>query len=86
MRGKSNKTAVDITRAAFERDEPGSSAALVFPTAQEELALVRFYVAKIPQLCQLFRFSEEIEATGITYLKRFYLRNTVMHHHPKNVM
>jgi cyclin H len=34
----------------------------------------------------MFRFPEEVEATGITYLKRFYLRNTVMDWHPKNVM
>jgi len=33
-----------------------------------------------------FRFPEEVEATAISYLKRFYLKNTVMDWHPKNVM
>jgi cyclin H len=34
----------------------------------------------------MFRFPEEVEATAISYLKRFYLKNTVMDWHPKNVM
>lgn len=57
-----------------------------FLTADEELLLVNLYVTKISQLCGLFHFSEELEATAITYLKRFYLKNTVMDWHPKNVM
>lgn len=27
-----------------------------------------------------------VEATAMTYLKRFYLRNTCMDYHPKNIM
>jgi cyclin H len=57
-----------------------------FLNAQEEHLLVKLYITKIPQLCGHFRFPEEVEATAITYLKRFYLRNTVMDWHPKNVM
>ena len=57
-----------------------------FLTAQEELLLVKLYITKIPQLCGHFRFPEEVEATAVSYLKRFYLRNTVMDWHPKNVM
>lgn len=34
----------------------------------------------------MFRFPEEVEATAVSYLKRFYLKNTVMDWHPKNVM
>lgn len=47
---------------------------------------MKLYVGKIPQLCGHFRFPEEVEATAVTYLKRFYLKNTVMDWHPKNVM
>lgn len=50
------------------------------------MILVKLYITKIPQLCSLFRFPEEVEATAISYLRRFYLRNTVMDWHPKNVM
>lgn len=57
-----------------------------FLTAEEELLLVKLYVTKVPQLCGHFRFPEEVEATAVSYLKRFYLGNTVMDWHPKNVM
>ncbi|KZV92240.1 cyclin-like protein [Exidia glandulosa HHB12029] len=86
MRDNLTNKAVSTIRAAFERDEPGSSNALEFLSSADELALVRLYATKIPQLSAHFRFSEEIEATGISYLKRFYLKNTVMDHHPKNIM
>ena len=71
---------------SHRHDQPGSSSRVQFLTADEELLLVKLYASKIPQMCQLFRFPEEVEATAITYLKRFYLKNTVMDWHPKNVM
>lgn len=58
----------------------------MFLSADEEILLVKLYISKITQLCGLFRFPEEVEATAVSYLKRFYLKNTVMDWHPKNVM
>ena len=55
-------------------------------TVQDEISLVTFYLAKIPQLAQAFRFNEAVASTAMTYLKRFYLRNTCMDYHPKNIM
>jgi len=66
--------------------QPGSSRDVLFLTADEELLLVRHYLTKVVQLCGHFRFPEEVEATATTYIKRFYLTNTVMDWHPKNVM
>lgn len=66
--------------------QPGSSKDVLFLTADEELLLVRHYLTKVVQLCGHFRFPEEVEATATTYIKRFYLTNTVMDWHPKNVM
>ncbi|KAJ2918999.1 hypothetical protein MD484_g1401, partial [Candolleomyces efflorescens] len=86
VRGSMNEAAVAAIRRKIEADEPGSSSNLSFLTADEEVVLVKLYLTKITQLCGMFRFPEEVEATGITYLKRFYLRNTVMDWHPKNVM
>ncbi|TRM65744.1 cyclin-like protein [Schizophyllum amplum] len=86
MRERMNANAVAAIRAAFEADEPGSSSAVQFLIPDEELLLVKLYASKIPQMCQLFRFPEEVEATAISYMKRFYLKNTVMDWHPKNVM
>jgi cyclin H len=47
---------------------------------------VKLYVGKVAQLCGHLRFSEEVEVTAVSYLKQFYLKNTVMDWHPKNVM
>jgi len=59
---------------------------VAFLNANEEKLLVKLYAGKVSQLCGHFRFPEEVEATAVTYLKRFYLKNTVMDWHPKNVM
>ncbi|KAJ7630739.1 cyclin-like protein [Roridomyces roridus] len=86
VRASLNSAAVAVIRNTFESDEPGSSSAVSFLTPDEELLLVRLYISKIPQLCGFFHFPEEVEATAVSYLKRFYLKNTVMDWHPKNVM
>ncbi|KAJ7786103.1 cyclin-like protein [Mycena metata] len=86
VRSSLNAAAVAVIRNTFEADEPGSSSAVSFLTPDEEILLVRLYVSKITQLCGFFRFPEEVEATAVSYLKRFYLKNTVMDWHPKNVM
>ncbi|KAF7436962.1 hypothetical protein PC9H_003796 [Pleurotus ostreatus] len=85
-RASMNEAAVDAIRATFEADEPGSSANIAFLNWEEEQLLVKLYMSKISQLCGHFRFPDEVEATAISYLKRFYLKNTVMDWHPKNVM
>jgi len=86
IRKSLNEAAVGAIRDTFEKDELGSSQNILFLSASEEYALVKHYITKIAQLCGHFRFPEEVEATAVTYLKRFYLKNTVMDWHPKNVM
>ncbi|KAG6879743.1 hypothetical protein C0992_012346 [Termitomyces sp. T32_za158] len=86
LRFSLNAAAVNAIRHTLESEKPGSSAVVSFLTADEELLLVKLYVTKITQLCGHFRFPEEVEATAVSYLKRFYLKNTVMDWHPKNVM
>ncbi|KAG1826099.1 cyclin-like protein [Suillus subaureus] len=86
VRTSLNAAAVAVIRDTFEADEPGSSEDVLFLNANEEQLLVKLYITKVPQLCGHFRFPEEVEATAISYLKRFYLKNTVMDWHPKNVM
>ncbi|ESK98340.1 cyclin-dependent protein kinase regulator [Moniliophthora roreri MCA 2997] len=86
IRSTLNDAAVSVIRTTFEAYEPGSSANVTFLTADEELLLVTFYATMITQICGRFRFPEEVEATAVSYLKRFYLKNTVMDWHPRNVM
>ncbi|KAH9466075.1 hypothetical protein MJO29_007749 [Puccinia striiformis f. sp. tritici] len=73
--------------------EPGTGmieepSQIEYLTVQDELELVTFYLSKISQLCRasIFNFPETVEATAMSYLKRFYLRNTCMDYHPKNIM
>ncbi|KAJ8084174.1 hypothetical protein PM082_002941 [Marasmius tenuissimus] len=86
IRSTLNEAAVSVIRTTFEAYEPGSSDNVTFLTADEELLLVTFYSTMITKICGRFRFPEEVEATAVSYLKRFYLKNTVMDWHPKNVM
>ncbi|KAF8203696.1 cyclin-like protein [Pholiota molesta] len=86
IRATLNEAAVAAIRIKIETDEPGSSKDVSFLTPDDEVLLVKLYITKISQLCGFFRFPEEVEATAVTYLKRFYLQNTVMDWHPKNVM
>lgn len=86
IRNSLNQAAVAVIRNTFEADEPGSSTNVSFLTPDEEHLLVKLYITKVTQLCGFFRFPEEVEATAVSYLKRFYLKNTVMDWHPKNVM
>lgn len=81
-----NVAAVEAVRRVIESNTPGASKDVSFLNADEELLLVRHYLTKVVQLCGHFRFPEEVEATATTYIKRFYLTNTVMDWHPKNVM
>ncbi|KAF9044863.1 cyclin-like protein [Hymenopellis radicata] len=86
VRASMNEAAVAVIKRTLEAYEPGSSFNVSFLTASEEILLVKHYLTKITQLCSLFRFPEEVEATAVSYMKRFYLKNTVMDWHPKNVM
>ncbi|WAR57924.1 hypothetical protein PtB15_5B154 [Puccinia triticina] len=69
-------------------DGPAEPSQIEYLTVQDELELVTFYLSKISQLCRasIFKFPETVEATAMSYLKRFYLRNTCMDYHPKNIM
>ncbi|MCL7041649.1 hypothetical protein MKW94_021146 [Papaver nudicaule] len=57
------------------------------PLSTEEEQLMRvFYEHKIQEACGAFKFPRKIQATAITYFKRFYLQWSVMEHHPKHIM
>lgn len=52
----------------------------------EELAIIRFYLLRIGRLVRAFRLPSLIESTAMTFMKRFYLRNSCMQFHPKLIM
>jgi cyclin H len=53
----------------------------------DELLLLRFYISQASKICRGgFGLPEVVESTAISYLKRFYLKNSVMEWHPKTIM
>ncbi|KAL4890133.1 cyclin-like protein [Aspergillus ambiguus] len=57
-------------------------------TAEEELLLVRYYCEQLIQLAEAHQppLPTTVRATAIQYLRRFYLTNSPMTYHPKNIM
>ncbi|KAH8916904.1 cyclin-like protein [Atractiella rhizophila] len=65
----------------------GSSSISFNPPPPHELLLLQtFYLSKIREISNALNFPETVEATAVSYVKRFYLRNTAMDYHPKNIM
>ncbi|QRV76383.1 Cyclin, C-terminal domain [Ceratobasidium sp. AG-Ba] len=81
-----NAAAVNGIRELLERESPGSSEGVKFLDADEEHTLVTYYCRVVTSMCARIGLAEEVEATAVSYLKRFYLKNTVMDWHPMNVM
>ena len=78
--------------ASNQQNEDGTTASAPAPneiqylTVADELSLVAYYLAQLVRLCKTYKFPLPVESTAMTYVKRFYLRNTCMDYHPKNVM
>jgi cyclin H len=54
-------------------------------TAAEELAIIAHYTSTCLRIADAFSFPTNVKATAAQYLKRFYLSNSVMTYHPKNL-
>ncbi|GAA6012916.1 hypothetical protein JCM11491_006225 [Sporobolomyces phaffii] len=65
---------------------PPSTAEIEYLTVEDEQLLVTYYLTQVQAMCGAFQFPEMVQATAMSYLKRFYLGNTVMDYHPKNIM
>ncbi|KAF1812011.1 cyclin-like protein [Eremomyces bilateralis CBS 781.70] len=55
-------------------------------TADEELKLVEYYSTQCVPLAKPFKFPINVVATAIQFMKRFYLFNSPMTYHPKQIM
>ncbi|KAM0804808.1 cyclin-like protein [Usnea florida] len=55
-------------------------------TVEEEQKLVGFYCIKAMQFADFCEFPTNVKATAVQYLKRFYLSNSPMTYHPKEMM
>ncbi|CAD6884448.1 unnamed protein product [Tilletia laevis] len=59
---------------------------LPFPSVSDELELIKFYLGKVPGLTRALALPEFVGAAAMSYMKRFYLRNSCLEWHPKHIM
>ncbi|ODN99182.1 hypothetical protein I350_07341 [Cryptococcus amylolentus CBS 6273] len=84
---KKNNELEKQAQEELKGDWTQTSTPAAYLTVADELCLVRFYCQQISQICRRgFALPEQVEATAISYLKRFYLKNSVMEWHPKAIM
>ncbi|KAK0542877.1 hypothetical protein OC844_007701, partial [Tilletia horrida] len=63
----------------------GGGGGLPFPNEQDELELIRFYLGKVPALTRALSLPDFAGAAAMSYMKRFYLRNSCLEWHPKHI-
>ena len=68
------------------RDVQGSDEKAPLLSVDEELSIIRFYLLRIGPITKRLGLPPLVEATAISLMKRFYLRNSCMFFHPKTVM
>lgn len=52
----------------------------------EHNKLVRFYASKIEDIAKVFHMPSQVRVTAVAHFRRFYLENSVMEYHPKNIL
>ncbi|EMG46826.1 CCL1 Cyclin CCL1 [Candida maltosa Xu316] len=55
-------------------------------TAEEESTFLDFYIQNITTTCNFFKMPTQVRLTAASFFKKFYLVNSVMEFHPKNVL
>jgi cyclin H len=56
------------------------------PSLEEEAALLKYYAGKAQDMCRAFGFPVKVQAAGVVFLQRFYLRASPLAHDPKDIL
>lgn len=61
---------------------------VVFLTLEEATGLRMFYERKLLEFCVKFvpPMPKAVQGTAVQYYKRFYIKNSVMDYHPKEIL
>ncbi|KAI8075962.1 cyclin-like protein [Halteromyces radiatus] len=91
IRQSCNEAAIQRVRKNIEEDKAASKTTSeekepVFITADEQVKLCRYYEEQIQVICPHLKLSDMVMATALIYMKRFFLRNTMMDYHPKDIL
>ncbi|KAF9974034.1 hypothetical protein BGZ73_002680 [Actinomortierella ambigua] len=97
MRARANKDAIEAIKAHIQEEqqlrlaqggaaEEDLMAEIEFLSPSDEQTLLSFYERFIKQIYQRWKLTSEMWATTLVYFKRFYLENTTMDFHPKDII
>ena len=67
---------------------PSGASEEYFLTEQEEVDVVFYFSVKLREFCDKFKppMPNYVKGTSFHYFKRFYLNNSVMNYHPKEIL
>ncbi|KAL8965348.1 MAG: hypothetical protein Q9183_003901 [Haloplaca sp. 2 TL-2023] len=97
IRATTNAAAADGVKAAFrslrsgqndgktDRDDDGSDNEVDCLTIEEEQKIVGAFASETMDLVDFCNYPTNVKATAVQYLKRFYLTNSPMTYHPKEI-
>jgi len=93
LRATTNTHAAERVQAAIRRSHnaarqpSGDTTARIVDclTAAEELTILTHFTQQCLRISDAFKFPTNVKASAAQYLKRFYLSNSVMTYHPKNI-
>ena len=66
-------------------EEIEESKLLELPSFEDEQTLLFFYTKNIVNVVNFFRMPTKVKATAVCFFKRFYLFNSLMVYHPRNI-
>ncbi|KAJ3096671.1 isocitrate dehydrogenase (NAD(+)) idh1 [Phlyctochytrium planicorne] len=74
--------------ASLEGKPPPTFSDSQFVTSEEQQRFCLFYETRIVAYCRVYKFDQDgtVQATAITFFKRFYITNTVMDYDPKLIL
>jgi len=80
LRGKANQTYIESHREGRDLED--------FLSQSEEWDVVFYFAVKLGEFCAKFKppMPRYVRGTSFHYFKRFYLHNSVMDHHPKEIL
>ncbi|CCH44566.1 Cyclin CCL1 [Wickerhamomyces ciferrii] len=81
-----NQKGLDRVEKVLNETPEVDSSQIERVTVDEEQKLISFHSRRIIMLAKYFNMPSQVRATAISFLRKFYLVNSVMEYHPKLVL
>ncbi|KAK6457811.1 cyclin-like protein [Scheffersomyces xylosifermentans] len=86
-----NEAFAELKKASPEvfennKDKLNPESLLNLITFEEESKYLNYYTPNIIQIAKFFKMPTQVKLTAVSFFKKFYLENSVMQYHPKNIM